>query len=87
MSILLEFIPSVLAILAIDFLLYITGAGILRIISFGLLKYELPSYAEFKNRKEKSQRADAKGFLMPYFVGILFYVFIVALIVLLGRSI
>ncbi len=57
MSILLEFIPSLFIALAFDFILYITGVGILRIASFGFLKYQVCSYGEFKEQKEKSSKA------------------------------
>lgn len=73
MSILLEFIPSLFAALAFDFVLYITGAGVLRVISFGILKYQLHSYGEFKKLKGNSNQ----GYLMPYIVGVLFYALII----------
>ncbi len=76
MSIFIEFIPNLLLALAFDFILYITGAGILRVISFGLFKYQLHSYSEYKALKGKSNN----GYLMPYVVGILFYALIIALI-------
>jgi hypothetical protein len=76
MSILLEFISNLFVALAFDFMLYITGAAILRGFSFGLLKYQLHSYSEFKELKGKSN----KGYFMPYVVGILFYALIIALI-------
>jgi hypothetical protein len=73
MSILIEFIPSLFAALAFDFVLYITGAGILQVVSFGLLKYQLHSYGEFKKLKSET----SKGYLLPYIVGILFYALII----------
>ncbi|MGL1956605.1 MAG: hypothetical protein OCD00_04745 [Colwellia sp.] len=76
MSILFEFIPSFFVALAFDFILYITGAGILRGISFGLLKYQIHSYSEFKKLKGKPN----KNFFMAYIVGILFYVLLIVLI-------
>jgi hypothetical protein len=75
-SILIEFIPSLFVALAFDFMLYFTGAIILRIASFGLLKYRIHSYAEFKIRKKKTN----KGFIIPYIIGVLFYVLLIALI-------
>jgi len=74
MSILLEFIPSIFVALAFDFILYITGAGVLRVISFGLLKYQMLSYDEYKEQKKKSQI----GYFVPYIVGIVFYVLCIA---------
>ena len=74
MSILFEFIPSIFVALAFDFILYISGAGVLRIVSFGLLKYQMHSYGEFKEQKAKSN----KGFIMPYIVGLLFYALLIA---------
>ena len=73
MSIFLEFIPNLFVALAFDFILYITGAGILRLASFGLLKYQIHSYGEFKELKGKSN----KDFIMPYIVGILFYALLI----------
>ena len=76
MSILFEFIPSIFAALAFDFILYITGAGVLRFVSFGLLKYQMHSYGEFKEQKGKSN----KSYIVPYIVGILFYTLIIVAI-------
>jgi len=73
MSIFLEFIPSLFVALAFDFILYITGAGVLRVISFGLSKYQLHSYSEYKELKGKSNN----GYLVPYVTGILFYALII----------
>jgi len=73
MSILFEFIPRIFVALAFDFIVYITGAGVLRIISFGLLKYQMHSYDEFKEQKGKSN----KGYVMSYIVGIVFYALII----------
>jgi len=72
----LEFIPSLLAALALDFFLYATGTIVLRIVSFGLYKSTICSYREFKTLKAKSN----KGFFKQYFVGILFYALIIFLI-------
>jgi hypothetical protein len=74
MSILIEFIPNFFVALAFDFILYITGAAILRVVSFGLLKYQLHSYCEFKKQKKKSNN----DFIMPYILGILFYALLIA---------
>ncbi len=76
MSILFEFIPSIFVALAFDFILYLTGAGVLRVVSFGLLKYQLYSYGEFKELKERSN----KGFILQYIIGILFYALIIVAI-------
>ncbi|NQY89852.1 MAG: hypothetical protein HRT51_19335 [Colwellia sp.] len=73
MSIFLEFIPNLFLALAFDFILYITGAGVLRVISFGLFKYQLHSYSKYKEFKGKANN----GYLMPYIVGILFYALII----------
>jgi len=80
MSLFLEFIPNLFAALAFDFILYLTGAGVLRVISFGLCKYQLYSYGEFKTLKGKVNN----GYLMPYLVGTLFYALIIVLIALLN---
>lgn len=82
MSAFIEFIPSLFAALAFDFILYITGASILRVVSFGSLKYQLNSYGEFKTLKVKSN----KNLLMPYIVGILFYALIILSIIYLGQT-
>jgi hypothetical protein len=73
MSIFLEFIPNLFIALAIDFILYITGAGVLRVISFGSSKHKLHSYSQYKELKGKSNN----GYLFPYITGILFYVLII----------
>ncbi len=78
MGVLLEFIPNLFIALAFDFILYITGASILRVVSFGLLKYQIHSYGEFKKLKVKSN----KGYFMPYIVGISFYASLITLIAL-----
>ncbi len=73
MSIFLEFIPNLFVALAFDFILYITGAVVLRVISFGLSKHQLHSYSEYKELKGKSNNS----YLMPYVIGILFYALII----------
>jgi len=74
MSILLEFIPNLFVALAFDFVLYLTGAIVLRVISFGLLKYQLHSYSEYKALKGNTDNP----FLTPYLIGIVFYALIIA---------
>jgi len=76
MGILFEFIPNLFVALAVDFILYVTGASILRLASLGLLKYQIYSYGEFKKLKGKPN----KGCFMPYIIGILFYALLIALI-------
>ena len=76
MSIFFEFIPNLFVALAFDFILYITGSGVLRVISFGLSKHQLHSYSEYKELKGKSNN----GYLVPYVTGILFYALIFVLI-------
>ena len=76
MSIFLEFIPSLFVALAFDFILYITGAGVLRVISFGSSKHQLHGYNEYKKFKGKSNN----GYLVSYVTGILFYALIIVLI-------
>lgn len=76
MSILIEFLPTLFAALAFDFMLYFTGAVILRIASFGLLKYKIHSYTEFK----VTQKTNNKGFIIPYIIGILFYALLITFI-------
>jgi hypothetical protein len=73
MSIFLEFIPSLFVALAFDFILYITGSSVLRVISFGSSKYQLHNYSEYKELKDKSNN----GYLVPYVIGVLFYVLII----------
>lgn len=60
-------------LLVFEFILYITGASILRIISFGLLKYQLYSYKEFRELRGKFN----KNFLLQYIVGLSFYVLVI----------
>jgi hypothetical protein len=76
MSIFLEFIPNLFVALAFDFILYITGTAVLRVISFGLFKNQLHSYSEYKALKDKANN----GYLMPYVIGIFFYAFIIVVI-------
>jgi hypothetical protein len=73
MSLFLEFIPSLFIALAFDFILYITGACVLRVISFGSFKYQLHSYNKFKELKGKSNH----GYFIPYIIGILFYALLI----------
>lgn len=77
MSVLIEFIPNIFVALAFDFILYVTGAGILRAISFGGSSYKLYHYSEFKRLKDTSH----KGFIVPYIVGLLFYILLIFLVV------
>ncbi len=76
MSILLEFIPNILVALAFDYMLYITGACVLRVISLGFLKYQLYGYGEFKQLKGKSD----KGFFLQYVIGLTFYALLIVAI-------
>jgi len=80
MSIFLEFIPNLFVVLAFDFILYITGAGVLRLISFGSSKHKLHSYSVYKELKGKSNNS----YLVPYVIGILFYALIIASIAFLN---
>jgi hypothetical protein len=80
MSIFLEFIPNLFVALAFDFILYITGAGILRVISFGSSNHKLHSYSEYKELKGKSNNS----YLVPYIIGISFYALIIVSIALLN---
>jgi len=80
MSIFLEFIPNLFVALAFDFILYITGAGVLRLISFGSSKHKLHSYSVYKELKGKSNNS----YLVPYVIGILFYALIIASIAFLN---
>lgn len=59
--------------LVFEFMLYTTGACVLRIISFGLLKYQIYSYSEFKELKGRFN----KNFLLQYIVGLSFYALII----------
>jgi hypothetical protein len=76
MSILLEFIPSIFAALVLDFILYITGASVLRVVSFGLFKFQIYNYGEFKELKGKPDQ----GFLLQYIIGLSFYTLIIVAI-------
>ena len=76
MSIFLEFIPNLFVALAFDFILYVTGAVVLRVISFGLSKHQLYGYSEYKELKGKSNNS----YLVPYVIGILFYALIIVAI-------
>ena len=76
MSILFEFIPNIFVALAFDFIVYITGVSVLRIVCFGLLKYQMHSYGEFKEQKGKSNTS----YILPYLVGIFFYALIIVAI-------
>jgi hypothetical protein len=76
MGIFLEFIPNLFVALAFDFILYITGASVLRVISFGSSKHKLHSYSEYKELKGKSNN----GYLVPYVIGIQFYALIIVTI-------
>lgn len=80
MSIFFEFIPHILIALAFDFVLYITGAALLRVVSFGWLKYQMHSYDVFKQLKVKSNN----GFILPYLVGGIFYILLITAIVWLN---
>jgi len=80
LSIFFEFIPKLFVALAFDFILYVTGAGVLNLISFGSSKHKLHSYNEYKGLKGKSKNI----YLVPYVMGILFYVLIIVLIALLN---
>lgn len=75
MSIFLEFIPNLFVALALDFVLYMTGTGLLRVISLGLFKHQFYSYKEFKALKGKP----GNGYLLPYIVGLMFYALIIVL--------
>lgn len=76
MSILIEFIGKIFITLAFDFILYITGVFVLRVISFSLLKYKIQSYSEFKTIKKRTKTK----FIIPYIVGVLFYTLVILLI-------
>jgi hypothetical protein len=70
---LLEFIPNIFVALTFDFMLYITGASILRVVTFGLLKYQLHSYSEFKKKRGNSKTS----YFIPYIIGMFFYALII----------
>lgn len=80
MSIFLEFIPNLFAVLAFDFILYLTGTAVLRVISFGSSKHQLHSYSQFKELKSKPNNS----YLVPYVIGILFYALVIVSIALLN---
>jgi hypothetical protein len=75
-GIFLEFIPSLFIALAFDFILYITGACVLRVISFGVLKYHLHNYTKYKELKAKSNNS----YFIPYLIGVLFYALVIVVI-------
>lgn len=76
MSVLIEFIPNIFVALAFDFILYSTGAGLLRLVTLGRSQYQAHSYAEFKNVKSQS----SKGLIIPYVIGVLFYTLLILLV-------
>lgn len=76
MSAFFEAIPFVFEALALDFLLYVTGVSVLRVISFGTIKYRLMSYVDFKSQRHEPNRYSPA----PIFVGLLFYVLMICLI-------
>jgi len=76
MGIVVEFIPSILVGLGVDFLLYLTGICILKIVSLGLYKSKFCSYAEYKELKEKSFNRT----FAHYFVGFFFYAIIFSVV-------
>lgn len=73
MSIVIEVMGKIFITLAFDFILYITGIAILRVSSFGLLKYKIHSYSEYKAIKKRTNTK----FIMPYIIGILFYTLVI----------
>jgi hypothetical protein len=74
MSLLIEFIPNLFVALAFDFILYKTGAVILKSFSAGFIKHKNLNYNEFKALKNKSN----KGFFNEYVVGVLFYMVVIS---------
>lgn len=74
MSIIFELIHSLFVALVFEFTIYVTGAVILRVVSFGVLKIPIPSFVEFKELKKNS----TKRYLTPSILGFLFYVLLIA---------
>jgi hypothetical protein len=60
-------------LLAFEFMLYTTGTCILRVVSFGLLKYQFYHYKDFRKLRENFN----KNFLLQYIVGLSFYALII----------
>ena len=65
MSILIEFIPNLFIALAFDFILYITGAGVLRVISMGLFKYQWTSQSLLDTKQVKWKVGQTWSTFMP----------------------
>ncbi len=61
------------------YLFYITGAVILRIVSFGRSKVEIYSFGSYRNLK----RSKARILSRAYFVGLLFYLVLISTLVTL----
>lgn len=72
----MEDVFGLLMLVAFEYMLYTTGACILRIISFGLLKYQIYSYREFRELKGRF----SKNLLLQYIIGLSFYVLIIIVI-------
>ena len=60
------------------YLFYITGVVILRIVTFGKTKVEFHSFSGYKELKKSKVRTS----LHAYLIGLLFYVVLIALLVL-----
>lgn len=73
MSILFEFIHGLFVALVFEFVVYVTGSAILRIVSFGALTPPIHSFNEFKEQKEKSNQV----LFTPSIVGVLFYILLI----------
>lgn len=76
MGIVFELINGFFVALFFEFLMYVTGASILRVVSFGKLQLPIHGYSKFKALKEES----GKGYSAPSIVGIIFYVLLIAII-------
>ncbi|MFC4700351.1 hypothetical protein ACFO4O_09300 [Glaciecola siphonariae] len=80
MGILFELVNGMLLAVAFEFLMYVTGASILRVLSFGRIAFPIYGYSKFKAIKEES----TKGYTAPSIVGIVFYILLIALIAILN---
>lgn len=74
---LLELFPTLIAALAVDFFIYVTGVAVLKSLSFGYLKYQIFALNEYKAAKKLHKRA----WYIPYLTGMLFYIALVSVIV------
>jgi hypothetical protein len=76
MGVLFELMKVFFAAFLFEFVIYLTGAIILRIIFFGALNMPIYSFGAFKVEKNKA----SKGFVAPSVTGFLFYAAVIVVI-------